>query len=192
MTLFEQISHLRTFGATQRFHAERIVGSKETVFHHSASTALILITVLGEECSRELIKAALMHDLEEGITGDVPAPVKWSLDGALEKLEKQILEFYGICYPDLSEHDKDLLKAADFLDAVFTCLEQRLMGNQFVDSIYDNYKRYAEETGIAAVDFRIKKIWDSIQLAYAFLRTCAPNPTDGFSRFWQANATHHK
>src|SRR6266404_3521005 len=104
-------------GQVQRFHTEKFVGTKETVFHHSASAALILIEILGEECSRTLIKAALIHDLPESVIGDIPAPVKWAIGGEVfEVLELDIYRCFNIAYPELNEHDVRLLKAADFLD----------------------------------------------------------------------------
>jgi hypothetical protein len=56
---------LRQFGCVNRFHAERMVGEKPTVFHHSASVALILIELMHNP-SANLLRAAILHDLEEG------------------------------------------------------------------------------------------------------------------------------
>ena len=175
MTIFENLYWLRHFGGTRRFHAERLVG-EQTVFHHSASTALLLIQVLGERCSGNLLRAALCHDLEEGVTGDIPAPAKWECGNTLEALEARVREGYSIPMPELTEEEQRWLKAADFLDATFTCLEQRLIGNTFVDSIFTGYVRFEQRSnlivrsGVSA----FLELWTAIQCEYEMLRRRNP------------------
>lgn len=142
MRLFHKFYWMRRFGSTVRFHAERYVGDRQTVLHHSASTALLLLYAVPEQCTVNLLRACLQHDLEEGITGDIPAPTKWALgNGKLDALEARIRGHFQWDVPELTLAEQALLKAADFVDACFTCLEQRMLGNQFVDRMF---MRYAE------------------------------------------------
>jgi hypothetical protein len=146
--LFENLMWFRRFGSTRRFHSETFIGTPETVLHHSASTALILIQVLGENVSVNLLKAALCHDLEEGLTGDVPAPVKWAIGNTFEELERRIRVFHDIPFPGLNGEEQHQLKAADFLDCAMTCLMQRKMGNSLIDTVFENLVEYENRSPI--------------------------------------------
>jgi len=166
MTSFTKLYWIRHFGGTRRFHVERFIG-EQTVFHHSASTALLLLQTLGPACSANLLKAALCHDLEEGITGDIPAPAKWACGNTLEALEAKVRATFGIPFPELTAEEQDYLKAADFLDATFTCLEQRLMGNTLIDSVYFAYQRFEKERRLLAkLSGPMLALWVNIQQAY--------------------------
>ena len=186
MDLFSKTYWQRHFGGTRRFHAERLVGGGETVFHHSASTALLLINVLGERCSVNLLKAALCHDLEEGVTGDIPAPVKWEYGNQLEALEARVREGYDIPTPELTEEERRWLKAADFLDATFTCLEQRLAGNTFVDSIYFAYQKFERRTELIRLSglSEMAELWTAIGCEYELLQRRNPSCLTESNRLW--------
>lgn len=176
MQLFERLWWRRYFGHVQRFHGECLIGEKPTVYYHSASVAIILIELLEERCSANLLKAALQHDLEEGCTGDIPAPVKWEAKDLVDSLEERIRKFYEIQVPTLTEEEIRYLKAADFLDAVMTCLEQRRLGNRFIDRCFENYKRYAERSNLCSVDIKAEKLWTKISQAYYLEQLQSENP----------------
>jgi len=143
--LFVNLMWLRRFGGTQRFHTEPFLGPPQTVFHHSASTALILLQILKEKVTQPLLIAALLHDLEEGVTGDIPAPVKWNIGGiAIERLEEKIRNHFGIENLRLSSEERHLLICADVLDGMLTCLDQKLIGNYFISYVFDNYEGFVK------------------------------------------------
>ena len=177
MNLFEGMYWLRHFGSVRRFHAERFIG-EQTVLHHSASTALLLIQALGPFCSINLIKAALCHDLEEGVTGDIPAPAKWACGNTLQELEAKVREAYNIPFPDLTETEQQLLKAADFLDATMTCLEQRLMGNLMIDSVFIAYSKHEEQRQLITKELcpPFYELWGTIRCEYAVAQHGTPSP----------------
>lgn len=125
----------RAGNAVKRFHTVRRLGV-ETVGHHSANVCGVLLS-LDPNVSRDLLVAALMHDLPEQHTGDVPAPAKWAqktLAGELvwaedywwaEHSEMQHLVL------SLSEWEHGMLKLADMTDLVLSCVEEKRMGNQY-------------------------------------------------------------
>ena len=190
MEIFENICMVRRFGGTRRFHAERFVGPPETVFHHSASVALILMMTEPERCTANLLKAAICHDLEEGLTGDIPAPAKWASGNVFEELEHRIREFYKIPHPELTEEELQLLKAADFLDCSLTCLDQRMMGNRFIDNVFENLDRYQakcinELKDLFGASDKMRRLWRQTKAEYHECVICrgslGPQP------FWEAN-----
>jgi len=114
-----------------------------------------------------LLKAALFHDLEEGVTGDIPAPVKWEVGrGVLEDLERRIRNHFEIVDPYLTEDEKKLLKAADFLDACFSFLEQRLMGNTLIDTVFLNYVKYEQTDHLLDCAPTMRKLYHALLGAY--------------------------
>lgn len=103
----------------------------ETVGHHSANMA-VLVTMIYPECTLEMLKWALLHDIAEQWTGDVPAPAKWAspaLKSALDELESRMLSEYAIGLADLGSHERAVLKQADMLDLCFKMAEEVAMGN---------------------------------------------------------------
>lgn len=168
MDLFTQLYWIRRYGSTQRFHSIRLLHN-ETVHHHSSNVALIIIQAF-DSPSASLLKAALIHDLPEGVTGDIPSPVKWKLNVTesvnLKNLEKQIFEFYKITYPDLTDNERKILKAADFIDTTFTCLLERANGNREVDWVFRNYYLFEQKSKLLDQFTKLKEVWFSISRSY--------------------------
>jgi 5'-deoxynucleotidase YfbR-like HD superfamily hydrolase len=104
---------------------------------------LLLGLIMAPESPRgELLQAALYHDLAEATTGDLPAPVKWQLGEGLRDffdLEERV-KTHWLRSPAsddcLTAREKEFLRAADFLEAVWTVVEQRYLGNQYMDLIF--------------------------------------------------------
>lgn len=178
--LFAQLLWIRRFGATERFHGVNMLFRKETVFHHSASTAMILIQIFGELCTSNLLRAVLQHDLEECITGDIPAPSKLLIRKAfdLDILEAEIRDFYEIHYPTLDSDEKLILKAADTLDGVMTCLEQRLNGNTSLDWVFDNYRQYISSSKVLEGFSETRVLWTQVLSTWKELIQSKPLPAE--------------
>ena len=184
MQSFDKLWVLFQFSAVNRFHTERFIGEKPTVAHHSANVGLILIELLGDKCSANLLRAALQHDLEEGITGDIPAPVKWEAGEMLTKLEDRIQEHYEIKVPPLTVEEYQYLKAADVLEAVMTCLEQRRLGNTFIDNVFVRYESYIRDSQLFEFNLPALRLWYSISGAYMTEMRRTPNPYINTNEFW--------
>jgi 5'-deoxynucleotidase YfbR-like HD superfamily hydrolase len=126
---FRNITYIRKGMNVQRFHTTNLIVG-ETVGHHSANVAMLCMQIL-PECRAELIAAALVHDLAEQYTGDVPAQAKWAsaaLKAALDGMED---EYQRFSY-DLTPRELRVLKQADMLDLCFKCLDELYMGNRTV------------------------------------------------------------
>jgi 5'-deoxynucleotidase YfbR-like HD superfamily hydrolase len=126
------IDYVRNGMRVRRFHTVDMHVT-ETVGHHSANVAM-LCQIIHPDCRKELLLAALTHDLTEQFTGDVPATAKWgspALAVALNDLE----EGYEKFPTDLSSFEVSVLKQADMLDLCFKCAEEVRMGNSFAATI---------------------------------------------------------
>ncbi len=119
----------------------RGVKSPESVAEHSYRTALIAMLIADEKKldSEKLIKMALLHDLEEAITGDMPTLKKVKYDK--EKLLKENLRKMNDALSSLSNNIRKeyiglwlesekcetkyskLLKQIDYIEMMIQCLE---------------------------------------------------------------------
>ena len=119
-----------------RYHTIRTM-TPETVGHHSANVAILCILIAERKPSVQLLMAALLHDMHEQFTGDIPAQAKWEsaeLAAALHALEKKF-DTYFIQYPTLSSEESRILKQADMLDLCFKALEEINVGNRGFERI---------------------------------------------------------
>ncbi len=128
----------------KRFHTLPTI-VEETVGHHSANVALICDILTDGEASKEIIIAALKHDIPEQWTGDIPAPAKWidpNFNDMIKKVEKNWATQTGYKIPELVGDDLLVLKAADMLDLCFKCVEEITLGNVTFMPIFINGIHY--------------------------------------------------
>jgi len=111
-------------GFVRRWHTHPdLAHTCDRIDGHSARVARIILA-LHPGPSRDLIRAALIHDDGESVVGDVPFPTMRAMemrcaDGALflAECETEAVEgIWGACKP-LGAHDIAWLKFADRLDA---------------------------------------------------------------------------
>jgi 5'-deoxynucleotidase YfbR-like HD superfamily hydrolase len=92
-----------------------------------------IVTLLTPNPSTSLLQAALLHDVGEQWTGDVPATAKWAhreLQIALLELEDWKQQEYDLVPLPLTAEEDRVLKQADMLDLCFKMIEELSMGNQ--------------------------------------------------------------
>lgn len=121
---------MRNGNRVKRYHTvDTLV--PETVGHHSANVAHIVLAI-SPGCRKELLVAALDHDIVEQYTGDIPSTLKWHSP----KLAKMLKVIEGDFFPPTSEQltarERCILKQADMLDLCFKCVEEYQLGNQAI------------------------------------------------------------
>lgn len=108
-------------GRVTRYHAAPTV-SPQALGHHSWGVAVLCMALT--EPSLDLLRAALLHDAGEIVTGDIPFTIKRSssamkhLTDELEALAHQdvVMEM-----PTLSPEEAAVLKLADTLEGLLWC-----------------------------------------------------------------------
>jgi len=128
----------------KRYHTVTTL-REETVGHHSHGVAM-LCTLIKPDAQADLLKAALLHDLAEAVTGDIPSPAKreYGIGEQVEELEKRLLSGAGLRFPFLSAEDKRVLKLADIAQGALFCLREIELGNCRMSLVYSRYMSYAE------------------------------------------------
>ena len=132
-------------GYTERYHTTHTI-LRDTVGHHSFNVAAIIMTVW-PDASAKLLRAALLHDVAEHKTGDMPAPAKRAMGirEVFSDYEQEAMAYAGVSYPELTPEEEWALKYADALDGMRFCVQERAMGNRLIDPVYYNFRDYVEE-----------------------------------------------
>lgn len=143
------ITEIRNGFNVKRFHTTHRT-QEESVGHHSANICGILLR-LDPSCSRELLVVALMHDVPEVYTGDVPAPFKWDnpdIKQGLDWGEQDYVDDNEIPDPKITTKEQQLLKLADMLDLVLSSLEEAGRGNQAAWELVENGAKYIDDMNL--------------------------------------------
>lgn len=127
-------------GKVNRIHTEPGL-HQENLAEHSHGVAMCLI-LLHPDPHGPLLKAALLHDLGEYKTGDLPSPTKKAtpeVSDWCDKVQEEFLSSLGIRYPELHEQDKLALHIADKFDFAMWSYYEWLRGSKLT-------KVYVERT----------------------------------------------
>lgn len=156
----------------KRCHTIPTVAPRTTAEHvyGAMCVARELCHLSGMESGR-VLAALLTHDSPEVHTGDVPANVKKQNPEFARILSDMEEEFHlhfntGIT---LTEEEEAVVNAADNLDFMFACLNERRMGNRhpYLTTVYRRSSSYLMEKhlglpGVAPLAAYIDKEWDHV------------------------------
>src|SRR5579859_4805294 len=159
---------MRRGAETERFHTVPTLRN-ETVGHHSFGVAWFCwLLTPNNQPSRDLLLAAMAHDLPEWKTGDIPAPSKRHLKirDQVQAMEEELMKELKLPLPVLSELERRLLAMADIMDGLMACVRERQMGNRLIHEAWLNFSRYLlEEVGLQA-DTIEHRVWQQIDELY--------------------------
>lgn len=129
--MLEQLKFILAGANVRRFHTRQTL-IIETNGHHSHGVACI-IQLLYPDCRKELLVAALYHDLAEYEAGDLPAPMKreTGIREAVKKYEKKLHDEAGLPIPTLDEEEVRRLELADSIHGAIFCLQECRRGNEY-------------------------------------------------------------
>lgn len=132
---------------------------KETVGHHSHMVAMICY-ILDSQCSRDLLLAALTHDLAEQVTGDTPSTAKrlYGVTDQVSALEDAVMTTAGLQFPHLTDYEKRILKLADVAQGALYCVREMQLGNRRMRVPFDNYISYADSMNLVGVEEELFEI----------------------------------
>lgn len=150
----------------------------ESLSEHTCDTAILAHTlclvakhITGTPVRPETVAvAALYHDANEILTGDMPTPVKYKnerLRSAYKALEQESAEAMARLLPEplqaeaggyltgslLTGEEKRLLKAADRLSALIKCMEEGQTGNREFASAEAQQRRAIQEMNCPEADY---------------------------------------
>lgn len=148
---------------------------QENLSEHSMECAVIAhaLALIGNRHfeknydATHVLSAALFHDMNEVLTGDLPTPIKYyndsikdsykeieriSLEKMLSLLDEDTAEEYNKLL-DLSEEEARIVKGADKLCAYIKCLQELERGNREFSAARNTIEKSIQELGMPEVDF---------------------------------------
>lgn len=140
MDQIKQLEFLRAGGEVMRMHTIRM-HRRENVAEHSFGVAWLCWIICDGNPTASMLMAAMAHDLPEQKFGDIPSPTKRILGDILDDAEQQLMERHNLIF-EITKDEERVLKTADILDGLLTCLRERQLGNKAVDPMYRNYCSY--------------------------------------------------
>jgi 5'-deoxynucleotidase YfbR-like HD superfamily hydrolase len=148
MSLDNKLDFIMQAGGTLRFHTWPPTIKTQTVAEHSWRVAM-LVNLLGPSFGMPIM-AALEHDMAECKIGDLPAPGKRQPDfdrAAWNAMEHRVLEAngYGVATNCLTEEERRIVKLADNCEGALFCIDERMLGNQRIYEVFENYWSYIAE-----------------------------------------------
>ncbi len=155
----------------------------ENLSEHSAECAIIAhaLALIGnlhfgkKLDAAKILSAALFHDMNEVLTGDLPTPIKYYNDSikdsykeiekvSQEKMLSLLDEETAKVYEDLlslSPEEKRMVKGADKLCAYIKCLKETERGNREFSSALSYNKAALTELKMPEVDFFLENYIES-------------------------------
>jgi 5'-deoxynucleotidase YfbR-like HD superfamily hydrolase len=136
-------------GRVSRYHAAPTVQA-QTVGLHAWGVA-VLVLELSDNCSKELLQAAILHDSAELYTGDVPFTLKVSepaVKGLLHEAEVFAHSNIVLDMPLLSESEWAILKLADTIEGLIWCrkteAEGGCVGPRWMGALKAGFTKFSE------------------------------------------------
>jgi 5'-deoxynucleotidase YfbR-like HD superfamily hydrolase len=146
MTPLERLKILRAGGGVIRYHTWPTL-RQQRVSEHTFGVMQILAEITPPaQLSRNLLLAAMNHDVSELLTGDIPSPAKTfypDLRAAANAATTDFEESLGIRL-SLTKKEAALLKWADMYECLIWSLEEMQMGNRRVQVIVRNAIDYLD------------------------------------------------
>lgn len=148
MHINERIRLMRRAGAVRRYHTETVI-KEETVAEHTFNVLNLVMALTQGHASRELILAALFHDMGEHKVGDLPAPTKRGLPAesrhTINEMEREAVKRIHGGIPELTPMEEKVLHIADRLDGLWKCIDEVRMGNRHIWAVGENCVKYLAE-----------------------------------------------
>ena len=133
-------------GKVNRIHTEPGI-HQENLAEHSHGVAMCLI-LLHPNPHGNLLKAALLHDLGEFKTGDIPSPAKKAsveIEKWCEDQQNAFFSSIGVAFPELSKQDSIALHIADKFDFAMWAYYEWLRGSRITKTYVEMTKRMVYE-----------------------------------------------
>jgi 5'-deoxynucleotidase YfbR-like HD superfamily hydrolase len=134
-------------GKVRRWHTHHSL--TQSVADHSHGVAMLILQA-NKNPSPELVKAAILHDMAEYLTGDIPAPAKkdfMKLGHAAEEAEQLAFKKLGLSMPHLNYIDEMWLHWADSLEALMFlrwCSVNFPIEEKMLNVLKERSERYAK------------------------------------------------
>ena len=139
MNIFEVLKA----GTVQRYHSVDL-SVRQDVSQHTWEACVIAL-YLDPNCSANVLKYLMMHDVAERFTGDIPAPIKANnktIKSLFDTIEKEYLDSIGWEIPEVTEEEYYLIKQADILSGIYFSHKRVIAGDTDAVGVREEFIKY--------------------------------------------------
>jgi len=182
MRLDKFLSYERKLDTIIRFSAHIRIKDESVAEHsfHTAFYAMILADLeeqFGNKVDKQkVLKTALIHDLEECLTGDIIYTFKHTHKSLTKEIRKMSLKFLEELLSDLpnklskeyielwkkqkDEKTKEgqIIEAADKLEGLIYCLNEVSLGNKSFKTVIDTYLKQLKSLKLRSVNLILEQL----------------------------------
>lgn len=142
--------------------------SRQSIADHSFYVALYTdhmcdMLRLPDGIRYDALHWALIHDMPETVTSDIPGPVKRTITNVMNLNSVEGTIFQELEYPNsapLFDQSRKIVKAANLIDEVFYLHSEQLLGNKYLDHVARNsWERMEKALDLAGLPHLKDKIW---------------------------------
>ena len=159
--MMKDFKKLYKAGRVTRYHTADVPA--QSLAAHSWGVSMVVAMIYpNKKPPAHLLMAAMIHDLAESVTGDVPAPTKWGNEQLSKRLREAELVFNlinGIEIP-LTPQEEAILAWADTFELCLYCRHQASMGNEYAGEILSNGLEHLRKKGFPTTES--KELYDDI------------------------------
>jgi putative hydrolase of HD superfamily len=176
------LSYERKLDTVIRFSAQTRIKDESVAEHsfHTAFYAMILADMEeqfgGKIDKQKVLKTALIHDLEECLTGDIIYTFKHTHKSLTKEIRKMSLKFLEELLSDLPEklskeyielwkNQKDektkegkIIEAADKLEGLIYSLSEVSLGNKSFKAVIGNYVKHLRSLKLRSVNLILEQL----------------------------------
>ncbi len=136
VTIKDKVDYVLRGGLVERFHTRPLIHHQNNAQHQYGVASIAAL--LYPQIRKEALLHMLWHDVDEGVTGDIPyqSKIRWpDLKKTLNAAEKELHDQYNII-PEIAPQEKDLMKICEYFDVMLFCMKEQKLGNQeFTETI---------------------------------------------------------
>ena len=162
----EWIEEIRHGGNVKRCHNFPIIG-EQRVSAHTWGVLVIADKLYPDYLDSHLMRAITYHDVPEYITGDIPKNAKWrspDIAAGQDLLHNEVLDQLGLVFKlDIQQHR--VMKICDGIELMYFCMEQRLLGNRYVDRVFGKIRNHLKYNTLG-LDENAKELIDQLTEKY--------------------------
>lgn len=182
MNMKEFLNSQRNLGRVIRFSAHSRINDENVAEHsyHVTFYAMLLADLekrFGNRVDTEkLLRASLLHDLEEAMTGDILHDFKHRDEKLTKEIKRMGLQFFTEMIANLPEDEAEkyteiwknakdsktvegrILKAADRLDALLYSIDEYNLGNKKFKTVIDKILKNLRSLGLKSVDLILREL----------------------------------
>lgn len=141
------LQHIKRWGICPLIKEQSVAEHSYYVTMYALQITKILFPNEDERKMR-IVEKALVHDISEIWTGDIPTPLGANFEVKKAKKAKAYELYSKHSYAPYANDDIDtlIIKIADYMEALHKCVEEKRLGNTYMERAYNDIDKRMHKT----------------------------------------------